>query len=581
MDVFSVLTLAGGIAFFLYGMHVLSTGLEKMAGGSLEQIIKKLTSDSIKGLAFGAGITIALQSSTTVTVMLVGLVNSGIMGFSQAVPIIMGTNIGTTITAWILSLVGLESGNIFVNMLKPENFSLLFALAGIVLMMMSKKPKRRDIGSVFIGFAILMFGMKLMSGAVAPLADKPSFISLMTVFKNPILAVLLGAVITIVIQSSAASVGILQALSLTGGVTYGMAIPIIMGQNIGTCLTALVSSIGTSKNAKKVAFVHLAFNVIGTMFFLIVFIAANAIFRFPIVEEPIGVVGISIVHSLFNIGTTALLFPFPKKLEAIANFALRDSVGRASEDQLDTRLLETPSVAISACDDQTSKMAELSKKAVLDSIALMGEYNEKSAEQILEDEDTIDRYEDRLGTFLVKLSSKSLSESDTRTVSKMLHAIGDFERLGDHAVNISQVAKELHTKKLWFSEHGDREINVLFRAVKEILDLTIKAYVEKDLKLAELVEPLEQVIDEMIHDIKQNHIERLQHGVCSIEMGFILSDLLTNCERVSDHCSNIAVNLLETSRSSFRAHNYLSEIRHGNIAFDSAFDRYKAKYTLS
>ena len=583
MDIFSFIKLIGGLAFFLYGMYVMSTGLERMAGGKLEQTIKKMTSSKLKSIALGMGITIAVQSSSAVTVMLVGLVNSGIMKIGQTIGIIMGSNIGTTLTAWILSLIGIESGNVWMNLLKPENFSLLFAFGGVLLLMAAKEDKRKDIGSIFVGFAVLMFGMNLMSDAVSPLADMPEFSKLLTAFENPILGVLVGAVFTGIIQSSAASIGILQALTLTGSITYGMAIPIIMGQNIGTCVTALLSSINVNRNAKKVAVIHISFNMIGTVIFLILYYGLDTFIRFPFTNQPINAVGIAAAHSIFNISTTALLLPFSDMLEKIANFVLRDGKepeGSADKVFLDTRLLTMPSVAVSECYNTSVHMAVLAKDTLLSAIRVVEGYEEKTMQQVLADENVIDQYEDKIGTFLVKISAKALSEADTKKSSKILHAIGDFERLGDHAVNLAKTAKELHEKGLSFSDEAIKELSVLTNAIKDILTITITTYQNDDVQLAAKVEPLEQVIDSLIALIKARHIARLQMGVCTIEMGFILSDILNNYERISDHCSNIAVAVIEVSHNTFDTHQYLNAIKYGNSEFDSVYENYKERYRL-
>ncbi|MBE6764329.1 MAG: Na/Pi cotransporter family protein [Ruminococcaceae bacterium] len=580
MDIFSVITLMGGLAFFLYGMTVMSSGLERMSGGKLERSLKKMTSNPFTSLLLGAGITIAIQSSSAMTVMLVGLVNSGIMDISQTVGVIMGSNIGTTLTAWLLSLVGLETDNVWIKMLKPENFSLLFAFIGILLIMISKSAKKKDIGAIFVGFAVLMFGMELMGNAVSPLADMPEFSSLLTAFENPLLGVLVGAIFTGVIQSSAASVAILQALALTGKISYGMAIPVIMGQNIGTCVTAIISSIGVNRNAKKVAVIHISFNVIGTGIFLAIYYGLRQFIDFSFESLPIGSVGIAAAHSIFNIATTLMLLPFSKLLVKIANFFLRDSKKSADDrtELVDDRLLNTPTVAIAECDSLTAKMAIIAKDTLLAAIDMVGNYSEDKAKSIYENENTLDLYEDRLSTYLVKISSKTLSESDSHKVSKILHAIGDFERLGDHAVNILKTAKELYDKDISFSDKAQNEIQVLTEALKEILTITTSAYENNDLELATQIEPLEQVIDNLVYTIRNNHIARLQAGNCTIEMGFILSDLLTNYERVSDHCSNLAASMIELSHNTFDTHKYLNTIKYGNRKFNESYEQYRSRY---
>lgn len=580
MDIFSIISLVGGLAFFLYGMNTMSSGLEKLAGGRLETTLKKMTSSKLKSLALGAGITIAIQSSSAMTVMLVGLVNSGIMQLGQTIGLIMGSNVGTTLTAWLLSLVGIEGGNIFIELLKPENFSLLFAFVGIILIMTSKKQRYKDIGSILIGFAVLMFGMKLMSGAVTPLADMPEFAGLLTAFENPLIAVLIGAVFTGIIQSSAASVGILQALALTGDITYGMAIPIIMGQNIGTCVTALISSIGVNKNAKRVAVVHISFNVIGTVVCLVLFYLLNAIFDFMFINQPIGTVGIALCHSVFNIATTAILVPFTNQLEKIANIVIRDTEDEEKYSFIDKRLLKTPSVAIAECVNVTAKMADLARETMFLAIDQLGNYREKQAEKIVENEQQLDTYEDKLGTYLVLLASKNLTDDDSRKIYKLLHSIGDFERIGDHALNVLDAAKELRDKNLEFSQEAIGELTTLINALKEIINTAVDSFRGDDLSAASTVEPLEEVIDRLIDEIKMRHTERLQAGKCTIQLGFIFSDILTNLERVSDHCSNIAVCVLELAQGSFATHKYLHTVKASDDTFRRYYEVFSDKYHI-
>ena len=582
MDIFSVITLIGGLAFFLYGMHVMSSGLERMAGGKLEHALKRMTSNPLKSLALGAGITVAVQSSSAVTVMLVGLVNSGLMNIAQTPGVIMGSNIGTTLTAWLLSLVGLETDNVWLKLLKPENFSLIFAMVGAVLIMMSKKPRRRDIGSILVGFAVLMYGMKFMSSAVSPLADMPEFASLLTAFRNPLLGVLVGALFTGIIQSSAASVGILQALALTGNISYGMAIPIIMGQNIGTCVTALISSIGVKRNAKKVAAIHVSFNLIGTVFFLALFYGLDALVHFSFTDMPIGAFEIAVVHSIFNVATTILLLPFSKQLVRIANLVIRDKKGEEElpAKRLDERLLATPSVAVGESNAMTVDMMKTAHRTLLQALALIEHYDEKTAEEILEQENHLDACEDELGTYLVRLASNKLSAEDSMLVSKMLHTIGDFERLGDHAVNLLGSVRELQEKKLSFSPAGKEDLALLSSALTEILSLTAEAYEKNDAEIASRVEPLEQTIDGLVERIKDKHVTRLQNGECTIQLGFILADLLNNFERVSDHCSNIAVSVIEIKHNTFDTHQYLNRVKYGSREFTAQYEEYCEKYGL-
>ncbi len=582
MDIFSLFTLCGGLAFFLYGMSVMSSGLEKMAGGKLEQLLKKMTNNPFKSLLLGAGITIAIQSSSAMTVMLVGLVNSGIMELGQTIGVIMGSNIGTTLTAWILSLAGIESENIFIKLLKPESFSPVVALIGILLIMGAKSDRKRSAGSIMVGFAVLMYGMEMMKDALAPLADMPEFSAILTMFTNPILGVLIGAVVTGVIQSSAASVGILQALSLTGSITYGMALPIIMGQNIGTCVTALISSIGVNRNARRVAIVHISFNLLGTLVCLLGFYGTDMLFHYAFMDAAIDPVGIAAVHSVFNVATTAMLLPFTKQLEWIAFHVVKaDDKKKEEFTFVDSRLLATPSVAIAECSNKTIEMANLAQTTILKALSLLDKYDEKVGSEVYALEDQLDMYEDKLGTLLVQMSSKALSDEDSHNVSKQLHTIGDFERIGDHAVNLWKAAEEMERKGIQFSEAAQHEIRVLVEALREILDITTRAFSANDMALAGKVEPLEQVIDCIIADIKSNHIARLQKGHCTIEMGFVLSDILTNCERVSDHCSNIAVAQIETEQNAYEAHEYLNGIKSsGNAEYLEAFDAYRARYTL-
>ena len=579
MDIFSVFTLCGGLAFFLYGMTTMSKSLEKMAGGKLERLLKRMTSNPFKSLLLGAGITIAIQSSSAMTVMLVGLVNSGVMELGQTIGVIMGSNIGTTLTAWILSLTGIESESVFVNLLKPENFSSVIALIGIILIMGSKKQKRRDIGRIMVGFAILMYGMELMKNAVSPLADMPEFSSLLTAFNNPLLGVLVGAVFTGVIQSSAASVGILQALALTGSITYGMAIPIIMGQNIGTCVTALLSAIGVNRNAKRVAVIHISFNVIGTAVCLVLFYGGNAIFHFTFMNQAVGAVGIAFCHTVFNVLTTLMLLPFSRQLEKLARRMIRTEDKAEQFAFLDPLLLRTPSVAISECTAMTNRMGELAHRNILLAIQQFSDYSEEREAEIIQNEDKLDIYEDRLGNYLVQISQHGVSMDDIHTVSRLLHAIGDFERVGDHALNLQESSQELHEKELRFSDDAKAELDVLISALEEIMDEAFGSFASGDLARARSVEPLEETIDQLIEEIRMRHIHRLQTGDCTIQLGFILSDLLTNLERVSDHCSNIAISVIEESDSDMDPHAYLQDLKTGG-AFTEDLREDLRKYRL-
>ena len=579
MDIFSVFTLCGGLAFFLYGMTTMSKSLEKMAGGKLERTLKRMTSNPLKSLLLGAGITIAIQSSSAMTVMLVGLVNSGVMELGQTIGIIMGSNIGTTLTAWILSLTGIESESVFVNLLKPENFSPLIALAGIILIMGSKKQRRRDIGRIMVGFSILMYGMELMKNAVSPLADLPEFSSLLTAFNNPLLGVLVGAVFTGIIQSSAASVGILQALALTGSITYGMAIPIIMGQNIGTCVTALISSIGVNRNAKRVAAIHISFNVFGTVICLVLFYGGHAIFHFPFMAASVGAVGIAFCHTVFNVLTTLLLLPFSRQLEKLARRLVRSESQAEQFAFLDPLLLRTPGVAISECVAMANRMGALAHENLLNAIRQLSDYRDELETEIAQNEDKLDIYEDRLSSYLVGISQHGVSMDDIRTVSRLLHAIGDFERIGDHALNLQESARELHEKDLHFSETASEELQVLVNALKDIMDAAFSCFQADDPDAAKFVEPLEETIDLLIEEIRLRHIQRLQTGDCTIQLGFVLSDLLTNFERVSDHCSNIAVCVIEEQNRDLDRHAYLHDIKSAGD-FTADLDRDLKKYQL-
>ena len=579
--VFALITLLGGLAFFLYGMNVMSGGLEKMAKGKLEKTLIKVTSKRFLALAFGAGITIAIQSSSALTVMLVGLVNSGLLEFGQTIGVLMGSNIGTTLTAWILSLAGLEGGNIFLDLLKPKNFSLIFALVGVIMIMASKKQKRKNIGNILVGFAVLMFGMNLMSQAMEPLTEMEGFTSLLTAFKNPFIAVAFGAIFTGVIQSSAASVGILQTAAAAAGVSYRMAIPIIMGQNIGTCVTAVISSIGVSRNAKKVAVVHLSFNIIGTLICLIPFCVLSYAFDIAALDRLITPFEVAIVHSIFNIFTTVVLFPFSKQLEKLANKLVKDKEGEVKGKLLDERLITVPSFAVTNALDVVVEMSEVSKTAFGKAVSIIGNFDDKTAAEVSEMESLLDNYEDQLGTYMVRLSSTGVSDSDSKKIAKILHTINDFERIGDHAENLVNVAREMHEKRIVFSHEAETEISILRAAVTEILNITADAFKKNDSMIAASVEPLEQVIDGLIADIKSRHVKRLQHGNCTIELGFVLTDMLTNYERVSDHCSNVAVAIIESRHGTFEAHEYLNSVKSDpNSTYIRAFEEYKRKYSL-
>ena len=582
MTIFNVFSLLGGLAFFLYGMQLLGSSLEQRAGNKLQPILESLTNSNLKGILVGAIVTGVIQSSSATTVMLVGFVNSGIMQLHQAISVIFGANIGTTITSWFLSLSGLESNNFWISLLKPSNFAPIMAFVGIIMLFTAKRKK--DIATIFLGFSILMFGMEVMSGAVEGLSDVPAFVNLLTVFTNPVLGVLAGAFITGIIQSSTASIGILQALANTGTITYGAAIPIIMGQNIGTCVTAIISSIGAKKNAKRVALAHLYFNVIGTVLFLIVYYVINALFDVHFISEPIGAFGIAVFHSIFNVVCTIVMFPFIGLLEKLVMKTIRDSGKDDAVDfMIDERLLATPSIAIDQCRKISLDMAALTKESLIKSLEILNIYNEKEAIKVIEMEDKADIYEDKLGSYLVKVSAQNLSEMDSREASVLLHSIGDFERISDHARNIAECAQEKSDKGLDFSEEAQKEIKILAAAVTEIIDITIDCFVKNDVTLATEIEPLEQVIDTIKTEIKKRHIQRLQSGMCTIELGFILSDLMTNFERVAAHCSNIAVSVIEmASYGDLNSHQYLREMKSGKLGEEFAlkYSGYLTKFEL-
>lgn len=585
MDIFGVLTMIGGLVLFLFGMNVMGDGLEKLSGGTLEKVLEKLTSKKIMAVLLGAAVTAVIQSSSATTVMVVGFVNSGIMKLNQAVGIIMGANIGTTVTSWILSLSGIEGDSIFIQMLKPTSFAPILAVVGIIMYMSAKNDKRKDVGLILLGFTVLMYGMTTMSDAVAPLADVPEFTQILTLFSNPFLGVIAGAVLTAVIQSSSASVGILQALCATGAMAFGTALPIIMGQNIGTCATALISSIGANKNAKRAAMVHLYFNIIGTIIFMVLFYTLNAFIGFAFIDEVATPAGIAIIHSVFNIFATIILMPFTKLLEKLACLTIRDKNEPAKEKDefqlLDQRFLSTPAFAIEQCKTLTAKMAEISKDAFMSSISLLNSFTKKTADYVIAQENTVDTYEDKIGTYLVQLSSKSLSETDSKSISLLLHCIGDFERISDHAVNILEAAQEMDEKDLHFSQKAKEELSVYTSALMEIVNTAFNAFTTENLEYAKAVEPLEEVIDELRNQLKKRHIKRLQKGKCTIELGFILQDLITNYERIADHCSNIAVCLIQIADNSFDMHEYLNELKKTEDRdFADKYKFYHSKYLL-
>ena len=589
MDFFSILTLIGGLALFLYGMNAMGDGLAKVSGGKLEKILENLTSSPIKAVLLGAGVTAVIQSSSATTVMVVGFVNSGIMKLSQAVGVIMGANIGTTITSWILSLTGIQSDNFIIRMFKPTSFSPILAIIGVVFILFINDSKKKDVGTIFIGFAILMYGMDMMSSAVKPLAEVPEFTNLLLKFSNPLLGVLAGALLTAVIQSSSASVGILQALCLTGAVPFSAAIPIIMGQNIGTCITAILSAIGAKKNAKRAAAVHLYFNLIGTVIFMTVFYIVNAIVGFSFFHQAATPAGIAIIHSVFNITATIILLPFAKGLEKLACLTIRDKkedIAVSAEDRefmiLEPRFLEKPAFAVEQSRNAARKMAEESHNALFTALKLVDKYSEDDAERVQNMESKVDRYEDELGTYLVKLSHKDISETDSHSLSIMLHCIGDFERISDHAINIMESAQELYQKGLKFSENAKKDLEVLGEAVEDMVNIAYEVFDKQDMKLAEKIEPLEEVIDELSKEVKRRHVQRLRSGECTIEMGFILSDITTCLERVADHCSNIGVCVTQVNEDLYDTHSHLNIVKsHPDETFYHELEDARIKYQLS
>ncbi|MBR6046353.1 MAG: Na/Pi cotransporter family protein [Ruminococcus sp.] len=580
-DIFSVFTMLGGLAFFLYGMNVMSSSLEKLTGGKLETALRKMTSSRFKSLLLGMGITIAIQSSSAVTVMLVGLVNSGIMELGQTVAVCFGADIGTTLTAWILSLAGLQGDNFFIRMLKPSSFSPLIAFAGAMLILLSKRSKKKDIGSIMLGFAILMTGMTLMSGAAAPLAESESFKNLLVMFKNPLLGVLVGAAFTGVIQSSAASIGILQAFSQTGGMTVGMAAPIIMGLNVGTCVTALISSIGVKKNAKRVAAIHISIKVIGVLVLLpVTMILGNTVAK-DFFDSTISPVGIAIGHSIFNLLITFILLPFSDKLVKLSMKVVRDKPGDEAADEngpeLDMNLFKIPAVAVEACRGAAIEMAKHTETTIIDALSVLRSYDAELAEKVVAGEQLIDRYEDKLGGYLVKISKSSMTSEDGRKVSKMMHVIGNLERISDHAVNLVESAQEMRDKQLSFSEEGVREIDVICSAVAENIQNAIKAYIDDDLAVARKVEPLEEVVDSIVIELKNRHIERLQAGDCTVQLGYVFQDILINLERISDHCSNIAGCIIEIEEKT-NIHAYWDDVKANDKQFHELYEQMNEKY---
>ena len=588
MDIFGILNLVGGLALFLYGMSAMGDGLVQLSGGRLEKILEQLTKKKIMAVLLGLMVTAIIQSSSATTVMVVGFVNSGIMNLSQAVGIIMGANIGTTVTSWLLSLTGIQGSSLFLKLLKPSSFSPVLAAIGVILTMTAgEDDRKKNIGTILVGFAILMFGMEAMSSAVSPLARDEKFTSILTAFSNPILGTLAGAALTAIIQSSSASVGILQALCVTGAVSFGTAIPIIMGQNIGTCVTALLSGVGASKNARRASLIHLYFNLIGTLLFLVVFYTLNSFLHFPFLAQTAGAADIAVIHSLFNVGCTIILFPFSNVLVKLATLTIPDGKDTQTDTRpaalqaLDERFLDRPGFAMNLCKEAVDHMADLARNSFQLAMGLLVNFSEKDLQTVIAMEQEADSYEDTLGTYLVKLSGRDLSKADSRTLSILLHCINDFERISDHAINVAESAQELRDKGLSLSPDSQSELAVYSRAVGDILDLTVSVFAADDTQRAKAVEPLEEVIDSLSLEMRQRHIERLRRGACSLEAGLILEDILTGYERVSDHCSNVAVCLIEVHADEYDTHEYLNLTTKGSDPwFRQEYAKKRQEYLL-
>lgn len=589
MDIFSVLTMVGGLALFLYGMDVLGDGLKKVSGGKLEIILEKLTSNKLMAILLGAGVTAVIQSSSATTVMVIGFVNSGIMKLSQAVGVILGANVGTTVTAWLLSLTGLEGSSLVLQLLKPSSFSPILAIVAVIILSMSKKGKHKDVATIMIGFAVLMIGMDTMSNAVKPLAEIPEFTNILLMFSNPVLGMLIGLVLTAIMQSSSASIGILQAMCVSGAVSYSTAIPIIMGQNIGDCVAALLSSASAGRMAKRAAFVNLYYKIIKAAVFMAVFYTLNAFLHFAFLGKPASALGVAVIHTAFNVVSVILIYPFTQVLEKLVYLTIpksdaenqaQEAVGREIQ-ILDSRFLSRPGLALEHCKNAAIDMANLARESLFLSIQLLEAFDKKAADKVIELEELVDNYEDELGSYLVKLSSKHLTEKDSQEISVLLHSIGDFERISDHAINIMESAEEMHEKKLYFSRKAEEELKIFTEAIKDIVNTTVQVFQQEDLKLAAMVEPMEEAVDNLNSEIKKRHVKRLRKGKCTIEMGFVLSDITTNYERVSDHCSNIALCLLQLNEENFGTHGFQDSMSvRDNAAFTAEVNRLKEHYQL-
>lgn len=588
MNLFGMLSMIGGLALFLYGMHIMSEGLEKVSGGKLEKILENLTSSKWKAVLLGAGVTAVIQSSSATTVMVVGFVNSGIMKLSQAIGIIMGANVGTTVTSWLLSLTGIEGDNLLLQMLKPSSFSPILALIGIILVMFIKDGKKKDIGTICIGFAILMYGMEAMSAAVEPLKDVPQFTHIFTMFTNPVLGMIVGALLTAIIQSSSASVGILQALCDTGGVSYAAAIPIIMGQNIGTCITAMMSSVGTSKNAKRAAVVHLLFNIIGTVIFMIVFYTINSFIHFEFLGDAANKAGIAVIHTSFNVAATIILLPFSGLLEKLSYMVIHvdeEELKQAKQQEafvrMDERFLSSPSFALEQAYSYVIKMAEITKTSLQEAMGLFVNYDKEIAADVEFKENLVDQYDDEISGYLVKLSSRNLSEKDSKKMTMLMHSIGDFERISDHAINLVDAAKEMQKKDQNFSNKATEELQIFSKAVSDIVEMSVNIFENEDVEEAKHVEPFEEAIDVIQKEMKKRHTKRLRKGKCTVELGFVLSDITNNYERIADHCSNIAISVMQLKEDETHAHEYVDTLPKGEGSeFDIRLHNYLKKYEL-
>lgn len=588
MDFFNLLTMVGGLALFLYGMHLLSEGLEKLSGGRLERILENLTNSRIKAVLLGAGVTAVIQSSSATTVMVVGFVNSGIMKLSQAIGIIMGANVGTTVTSWLLSLTGIESDNFFLQLVKPASFSPVLAVVGVIFIMFLKSGKKRDLGEILVGFAILMTGMDTMSSAMKPLSQVPWFTGLFTMFTNPLLGLLVGALLTAIIQSSSASVGILQALCASGSINYAAAVPIILGQNIGTCATAMMSGVGANKNARRASIVHLLFNMIGTVIFMIVFYSLNAVMHFAFLQDAADSAGIALVHTGFNVLATLILLPFANYLEKLSLIIIKpddEEERQARENELfakmDERFLGTPSFALEQAYSYAVKMAELTKETLNTAADNLFAYDKKRAKDVEQMENLVDRYDDEISGYLVKLSSRNLSEQDSRRLNMLLHSVGDWERIADHAMNLADCAKEMNKKEQYFSDKATEELRIFSQAVRDIVSASVEIFTSEDEEAARSIEPFEEAIDTLQKEMKKRHMKRLRKGKCTAEMGFVLSDITNNYERIADHCSNLAINIMQQREDDTHAHEYVDNIPKGEGSeFDRVLQEHLRRYEL-